>query len=231
MLSKGARIALLSGALFATLSTAALAGAKLTDPETGESFAGSQTVWGKEWVGVGVGTREKYTLNVYSMALYVEKERGAPALKAYLDGAGKAYNTGGKIDISKARADSKLALSIVECACGRGVDIRFVRAVAGPDIKKSTLEGLARQIDINGADVKDDMQKLGDFLNYDAKVGTTLKFYFSAGGKLSLTGPGGDLKLANPKINRALLSNWIGPNHLQDDLRDGLLSKVNTLLE
>src|SRR5262245_8417882 len=79
----------------------------ITDAETGQSFSDTQDIWSKSWVAIGVGAREKYTVNVYAAAFYVEKERGSTALSTWLSGAGSSYASGGKVDISKAKGDQK----------------------------------------------------------------------------------------------------------------------------
>lgn len=206
-------------------------GETLTEPSSKKTFAAEQTVWGKRWVAIGTGLREKYGFDVYAIAYYVEQERGAPALQAWLDGAGKSYNSGGKVDIAKAKGADALGKLFQECACGRGVEIKFVRSVAGPDIVKSTIEALEKRLGpLDTPELKDDIQQLQDFLNYDISAGGQLKFYISAGNSLSATGPGGALKLKNPTLAKALLGNWAGPKPVQEDMRQGLLSNVNALL-
>jgi hypothetical protein len=68
-------------------------------------------------------------------------------------------------------------------------------------------------------------------LNYDVAVGSQFKFYFSAGGSLSATGPGGSLTIKNPKVAKGLLGVWIGSSPVQTDIKPGLVSSANALLE
>jgi hypothetical protein len=201
----------LAGSLLLSFAAPAFAG-DLKDAETGKSFVGEQTIWGKAWRAVGVGAREKLGFNVYAIALYVEVERGKPAIEPNIAGGGEA-----------------LYKSILNCSCGRGVEIKMARAVSGPDIKAAFIDGLKLNLDTTAADVKDDVTKLGDFLNYDVAANGQYKFYVSAGGNLSATGPGGSVTIKNAKVAKALLSNWLGAKNVQADIKPALIANISEL--
>lgn len=227
---KVSRVILALGFLLTTVSVASAQTIK--DPETGKTFSASQTVWGKTWVALGVGARERYTINVYAIAFFVEKEGGSEALKKWLAGDGSSYASGGKLDISKAQGTQKFYNTLLNCSCGRGVEIKLARSVSGADIKDAFIGSLEKSIgDLNAADVAADVKRLEDFLNYDVKDGSTFKFYVSKGGSLAATGPGGELIIKNSKLAKGFLGIWLGPSAINKNLKQNLVANANVLLE
>ncbi len=228
----------LSLAILSLMATSAFAGS-VTESKTGKSFADSQEVWSKPWSLIGVAGRIKsvaglVNAKVYAIGFYMEKEAGATALSGW-------KGADGKIDISKAHSDSKLYNAIINCDCGRGVDIVFVRDIDGPKIRDTFVEAVTAELkdqfntSAEDASVKDDMTKLATFLNYNVSTGSNLKFYVSKKGSLSATGAGGQLTVKNAKIAKALLATWFGKSsrfggdsNLQE-LKKGAINNINNI--
>jgi hypothetical protein len=238
------KVSILSSLLAFAMATSVSA---IEEPKTKKTFSDTQEVWGKTWVATGTGLRIKSVgpikAQVYAMALYIEKDAGADA---GTDAAGAATPAGSLnawkgVDGSKAKDDAKLFKAILDCNCGRGVELTFLRDIEGPKAKDAFIESVTIELKANfglsadDASVKDDMAKLGDFLNYNVKTGNKLKFFFSKKGSVSATGVGGSLTIKNGKLGKALLASWIGTSsRFSDDatlveLKKGLVSNIGAL--
>jgi hypothetical protein len=227
------KFSVLSGFLAFVMSASVYAG-DLKEPKTGKTFVGSQEVWGKTWVGIGTGVRIKKVVGisaqVYAMALYIEKDAAAGDLAKW-----------NGTDASKAQEDKDLYKAILNCACGRGVEITFLRDIEGPKIKEAFLEATGIELEATAgikaddASVKDDMTKLGEFLDYNVKTNNKLKFFFSKKGSISAVGVGGSLTIKNPKLAKALLASWVGSSsRFSSDatlatMKKGLVSSIGEL--
>ena len=87
-------------------------------------------------------------------------------------------------------------------------------------------------LDIEGADVKADVEKLSTFLAAaEASKGGEYKFFFAADGTLSGKGPGGAFSIKNEKLARGFLGNWIGQKPITPSLRANLIGELNGLLK
>lgn len=204
----------------------------VTEPETKVQFTDTWSNDGTTYALSGVGVREKMSFDVYAVGLYLEKGAGAAALKGWLDGGGKAYAAGGKVDLDKAKADQKTFNFILDGKFGRAIWIKMVRSVSGPKIKDGFLDSLSKNLDIEGADVKADVEKLSTFLAAaEATKGGEYKFFFAADGTLSGKGPGGAFSIKNEKLARGFLGNWIGAKPITPSLRANLIGELNGLLK
>ena len=219
-----------------SLCMLALAGRAVADnvvePETKQTFSDSWAEGGNSYGLSGVGVREKLSFDVYAVGLYLEKGAGSAALKSWLDGAGRGHSAGGKVDLDKAKADMKLFNFILDGKFGRAIWIKMVRSVSGSKIKDGFIDSLSKNLDIEGADVKSDIEKLSVFLaSAEAVKGGEYKFFFAADGTLSGRGPGGTFTIKNEKLARGFLGNWIGQNPIHPKLRANLAGEINGLLK
>lgn len=215
-----------------TLAPSGRARADVTEPETKIQFSESLSDGGMTYGLSGVGVREKLGFDVYAVGLYLEKGAGAAALKGWLDAGGKGLNAGGKLDLDKAKGDMKLFNFILDGKFGRAIWIKMARSVSGPKIKDGFIDSLSKNLDINGADVKGDVEKLATFLaSAEAAKGGEYKFFFSADGTLSCKGPGGSFTVKNEKLVRGFLGNWIGQNPIHPKLRANLAGELNNLIK
>jgi hypothetical protein len=137
----------------------------VTEPETKVKFTDTWSNDGLTYGLAGVGVREKMSFDVYACGLYIEKSQGAAAVKSWLDGAGKAYNVNGKVDTEKAKTDQKTFNMIINGNFPRAMWLKMVRSVGGPKIKDGFIESLGKNLDIEAADVKADVEKLATFLS------------------------------------------------------------------
>lgn len=232
------KITAITGALLAAMSATVYAG-NLTEPKTGKSFVDSVKPWDKDWAATGTALRIKSVpvigkVQVYAMAFYLEKEGGSAALASW-------KGSDGKIDVSKAQGDTKFYDAIINCECGRGSELVFLRDIDGPKVRDAFLEstGLELQarfgIKADDPSVKADMDKLGEFLNYNVVAGNKLKFYVSKKGSISATGVGGSLVVKNAKVGKALLASWLGSSKRfsEDstlaDLKKNLVGSINNI--
>jgi Chalcone isomerase-like len=225
------KLSILSALLLTAISANVYAG-DLKEPKSGKTFKDTIEVWGKSWVATGTGIRIKSVVGikaqVYAAALYLEKDAAATALAAW-----KGSTT--------AADDAKLFKAIIDCDCGRGVELTFLRDIEGPKAKDAFIESAGIElkalygISADDASVKDDMAKLGEFLNYNVKENNKLKFYFSKKGSISATGVGGTLTIKNSKIGKALLASWLGSSsRFTEDatlvtLKKGLVSNLSAI--
>jgi hypothetical protein len=237
---------IISGLMLAAMSAGVYAG-EIKEPKTGKTFADSQEVWGKTWVATGTGLRIKSVLGikaqVYAMAFYVEKSAGAAASTAADGTAVPAGSLSAWKGVAPATAQEDAALfkAMLNCDCARGVELVMLRDVEGPKIRDAFLESTGIElkaqfgIGADDASVKDDLAKLGEFLNYNVKEGNKMKFFVSKKGSLSATGVGGTLTIKNAKVSKALLASWLGTSsRFTEDatlvaLKKGLVSNIEAL--
>ena len=225
------KLSVISGLLFSAMSANVYAG-DIKEAVSGKTFKDTIEVWGKSWVATGTAIRIKSVMGikakVYAMAFYMEKDAAALALASWKGSA-------------TASDDAKLYKAILDCDCARGVELTFLRDIEGPKAKEAFLESAGIElkalygITSEDAAVKDDMAKLGEFLNYNVKDGNKLKFYFSKKGSISATGVGGTLTIKNGKLGKALLASWIGTSaRFTEDanlpvLKKGLVSNLSAI--
>lgn len=191
--------------------------ADVTEPETKLPFAEAITEGGTSYALAGVGVREKFGFDVYAVGLYLEKGTGAAAAKAAV---------GGKVD-DAARQNMKLFNAILDGKFAKVVHLKMARSVGGPKIKDGFIDSLSKNLDVNGADVKADVEKLTKYLeSAEATKGSEYKFTFGADGSLAAKGPGGAFTVTNAKLARGFLGNWIGQNPITTKLRANLAAEL-----
>jgi hypothetical protein len=193
------------------------------EPVTRHTFQTVVTYDGQTYTLMGVGARKVWGAKVYAMALYVEDE---PARKAFPKLAAQA---GGADHDSLLHADLAHKF-IVLGEFGKTALIHFTHDVSAKDSRDAYRKALGDAIGANASsDLKRDAEAFLALFD-DVKDGDDVLIRTMQDGKICVEHKG---KLragpTNQRLSHDIWDIWLGAKPISDDLKKGIVDRIDTL--
>jgi tetratricopeptide (TPR) repeat protein len=194
------------------------------EPVTGHAFPTYMMADGKEFVLVGVGTRKVLGFKVYAMALYIEDEaarRGFPKL------AGEA----GGADSQTLLRSGLVPSFIIQGDFAKHAILWFARSVTAAKQRESYRDALGDDV---GGKAAPEVRAAGEqflaLFDRDVKEGEEMAIHTNPDGKIGID-LGGKMKWGptNLRIAHDIWDIWLGQKPINEDLKQALISRVDTL--
>lgn len=188
----------------------------LTEAETGQRFPLLRPFPGRPDLhleSLGVGHRKLFGVSYYSASLYAEPA----SLRKALAGAAEPR------DVFRALEASAVPLCL---------DIQYTRGVSGHrrlEVIKERLGKLWAGSEALGKDPE--ASKLLDFFAREAHRGDESFLWFHPDGRMLLEEAGrGTITVRSPRVRRAIMDLYFGPNAVSEGLKTALFSRMEALL-
>lgn len=189
--------------------------AAVQEPKTGVSFDETINQSGTDLVLSGVGVRSKMMVKVYAAGLYIESSAKAE-LAQYKPEA--------------AKPSDNLYNAIINGNFAKLFVLQFVRDVEGKQVSDAMKEALRKYPVMSEPDVQKDAEAFFAACATDMKSGQVLKIFIK-GDEVTVIPPGGNpTVIKNKKLAAAVPAIWIGTNAISDDLKKGLVSRLQQIL-
>lgn len=201
---------------------------EVKESETGVSFPETRR-WGTfDMMCVGTGVREKWMVDVYAAALYIEGKSGKEALTNFLSSekAKGAYQNG-KLDVESLSKNEDFFNWLINSDLPITIDLTFVRDVELNKVKDANREALEPHL--KGSPVleqflslaQSDMKKFKHVTLNLMPKGTVVFQYMGTTHK----------PIVSPELKRALLHTYVGKNPISKSLKRNLVKRIDQLLK
>jgi chalcone isomerase-like protein len=192
----------------------AFCAADVAEPKTNVSFPETRDAGGKSLMLSGVGLRTKMMFKVYAGALYLD-----PSVKTDL----APYKA------QAAKPSQALYDAICSGPFSRMFVLHFVRDVDKGKITESFEEGLRKSINTGGKDAAD-VKAFLSASGADMKEGQEMSILIVAD-EITVTTPSGTATpIHNASLAKAICAIWLGKDPISDDLKQGMVSRLPSLL-
>lgn len=210
--------------LLAAVAPVPAAADQVTEPATGHKFETERLVDGRPYLLLGTGVRSKFGFKVYAMALYVD---AAQARSAFPELVARA---GGR-DRAHLMAGNQAQTFVAGGPFGKLAVMHFMRDVGADKIRESFEDALkAERSDKAPADVRTAAQQFIGLFDRELKKGQEIILKTSPDGRIEVE-IAGQKKAGpqNPRLLQAVWNIWLGPHTISNDLRRGLVERIDQL--
>ncbi len=202
------------------LGCAAIVTGQITEPKTGKAFDEKISLPGASESTlrcVGVGLRTKAFFKVYAGGLYLD-EQSAPQNLAAFKGA----------SVATLQGSAEFYKAIITSTSPKAIVMKFARDVGQDKIREAYAEGLEKTLGaIDKSPLKVDAEKFLAMFNDDILENDQIALY-GKGSAVNVWVKGKEKgTVDNAKLAEAIWAIWLGAKPVTEDLKKGLVSKVD----
>lgn len=198
---------------------------KITEPKTGVSFPETRRWGSHRQIAVGIAMKKKFMFKVYAGCLYIEQEPGRRELLELAKA--KGLYAGGKINTKKLLQEEYLFDWLISSDLAMTIDLTFVRSFGYSNFKEKYHQRLGLFLKDKKLIERFLTQPSGDITAYGH-----LTFNLMPGGKVTLQYMGKTFKpITSRSLKRAVLSTFLSSRSSEDQIRTGLVGKIDRLLK
>ena len=165
----------------------------------------------------GVGVRKKLFFKVYALGLYVDPAAVRDGLSRW---AGRSAD--------RLREDDAIYEALRDLPGHRLVVMRFVRDV-GASRMREAMEDALTESDVPAEDPAG--SRFLRLWNEPISDGERVALLFGPEGRVAVSRDSRSIgEVRSPAVSRALLTTWLGPDPVSDDIREGVVARLPELL-